>query len=95
MAHVFAGLGKRIYLYEDKEGTEKYRQVLWGDYLQIDENRQEENGFLPIIWAKNSPEDRKELWVKESETVETRPLEIIFCRCWARRRRGVDHARAR
>ena len=78
MANVFAGLGKKIFLYEDSDGDTKYRQIIWGDYLEIDENRDTENGFLPIIWAKRSPEKRKELWVKESETTEERPLEIIF-----------------
>ncbi len=78
MAHVYAGLGKRIYLYKDKNGSKKNRQVLWGDWLEIDDNRDEENGFLPIIWAKNSPEKRKELWIKKAETVGTRPLEIVF-----------------
>jgi beta-lactamase superfamily II metal-dependent hydrolase len=78
MAHVFAGLGKKIYLYEDANGSKKHRQVLWGDWLEIDDDRQEENGFVPIIWAKNFPEHREEVWIKKTETVETQPLEIIF-----------------
>lgn len=78
MAHVFAGLGKKIYLYEDANGSKKHRQVLWGDWLELDDDRQETNGFVPIIWARKSPEHRKELWIKKAETVETRPLEIIF-----------------
>lgn len=79
MANTFASLGKKIKLWEKKNGAMKsYRQVLWGDWLEIDSNRQKEDGYLPILWAKNDPDKRKELWVKESETSNTRPLELIF-----------------
>jgi len=79
MAHKFAGLGKKTYLYEEKNGQmKKFRQTLWGDWLEIDPNRSATGEYLPIIWAKNCPEKRKELWVKENETQDTRPLEIIF-----------------
>ena len=78
MSHVYAGLGKRIYLYENSDGSKKFRQVLWGDWLEIDDDRAEQDGMLPIIWAKNSPEKRKEVWIKKSEKIDTRPLEIVF-----------------
>src|SRR5690606_20816565 len=78
MAHVYAGLGRKVYLYRDPQGRKKFRQVLWGDWLQIDEDRQDENGFRPIVWAKNDPDKRADVWIKAEETVETRPLEIIF-----------------
>jgi len=79
MANTFAGLGKKIRLFEEKNGAMKsYRQVLWGDWLEIDPNRQKKDGHLPILWAKNDAEKRKELWIKESQTSSARPLELIF-----------------
>jgi len=62
MAHTFAALGKAIFLWEERNGEfKKFRQILWGDWLEIDGNRAIKDGHLPIIWAKNDPVKRKEL----------------------------------
>jgi hypothetical protein len=95
MAHVFAGLGKKIFLFEDKNGKKKFRQVLWGDYLEIDDDRQEQNGFLPIIWAKKNPAKRKELWEQEEGNHYEAAVGDCLCRCRAGRRFGADHSRRR
>jgi len=79
MAHTFAGLGKRVYLWEQRDGRlKKFRQVLWGDWLEIDPDRQATSEFMPIIWAKRSRARRKQLWIRKDETTDERPLEIIF-----------------
>lgn len=86
MAHKFVGLSedhKKIYLYElnGKTGKlKKERQVLWGDWLSIDENHdfsEKEPGWLAINWSPNTP-NAKTLYIKEVDTTDTRPLEIIF-----------------
>ena len=79
MAQTFAGLGKNIFLWEEVNGKfKKNRQVLWGDWLEIDDNRNAQRGHIPIIWAKNDPDNRMELWIPEQDTTPDRPLEIIF-----------------
>lgn len=81
MAHRFVDLGEngeKVYLHD--EDQKKVRQVLWGDWLMIDENpasNQLGAGWLPVIWAPNSPNPRM-LYIKEDHTTEQRPLEIIF-----------------
>ena len=77
MAHKFVGLGKngeKIYLYNRKK--EKVRQVLWGDWLSIDEERLNDGmgaSWLPVRWGRT-----KELYIKKKDTIDKRPLEIIF-----------------
>jgi len=77
MTHKFVGLGKdgeKIYLYNrDKK---RVRQVLWGDWLLIDENRLNDGmgaGWLPVKWGR-----KKDWYIKEEHTIDKRPLEIIF-----------------
>jgi len=77
VAHKFVGLGKdgkKIYLYNrDKE---KVRQVLWGDWLLIDEDRLNDGmgaEWLPVKWGR-----KKDWYIKEKHTIDKRPLEIIF-----------------
>ncbi|MFP1133071.1 ComEC/Rec2 family competence protein [Asticcacaulis sp. W401b] len=76
MANVFAGLGekgRKLYLYEADRETE-FRQVLWGDWLSVD--GEEPDGWLRIIWSpKINP---KTVYIRKSDTQETRPLEIVF-----------------
>lgn len=77
MAHRFAGLGKngrKLYLFE-ADRTKRFRQVLWGDFLTV--LGEEPDGWLRIHWAPNSP-DSREVFIRKDDTVETRPLEIIF-----------------
>lgn len=81
MTHTYVGLGEsgeKVYLY-DKEGGKKVRQVLWGDWLKIDDNHppdELEEGWLPIIWAPKSL--KKKLYIPKRHTTNKRPLEIIF-----------------
>lgn len=74
----YVGLGENgdnFYLFEEDRAT-KVRQVLWGDFLSVES--EEPDGWLKIIWARNSPNHRRELYIPKEHTVETRPLEVIF-----------------
>lgn len=81
MAHRFVELGEdgeKIFLVDKNE--KNVRQVLWGDWLSIDDdpaNNELGAGWLPVIWAPNS-ENRQTLYIREKHTTKTRPLEIIF-----------------
>ncbi|MEL0649838.1 hypothetical protein V6246_00305 [Algibacter sp. TI.3.09] len=86
MAHKFVGLSedhKKIYLYELNVKTgnlKKERQVLWGDWLSIKDNHDFRDigpGWLAINWSPNTPK-AKTLFIKETDTTDTRPLEIVF-----------------
>lgn len=73
----FAALGHEgdpVYLYKS-DLTTPYRQVLWGDYLAID--KEIAGGWLKVIWAPMSA-NPPELYARKSDTIEKRPLEIIF-----------------
>jgi len=73
----FATLSKNgdpVYLFE-KDLTTPFRQVLWGDYLAIE--REIAGGWLKVVWAPklaNPPE----VYIKKSDTIRKRPLEVIF-----------------
>ena len=77
MAHKFVGLGKngeKVYLYNREK--EAVRQVLWGDWLSIDEDRLNDGmgaDWLPVRWGRT-----KELYIKKKDTIDKRPLEVIF-----------------
>lgn len=78
MAHCFVALpedGRNTYLFKSDK-KKKFRQVLWGDFLKID--GEEPGGWLRIIWAPKDPTKRETVFIKKKDTVETRPLEIIF-----------------
>ena len=85
MEHKYVGLGdkgEQIFLYSYNPATNelvKARNVLWGDWLKIDENHDYSNvgpGWLAVIWA---PKTRREIfYIKEEHTTDVRPLEIIF-----------------
>lgn len=86
MAHKFVGLGEnhsKIYLYEfntQEQKLKKSRQVLWGDWLSIDDNHDFSHigtGWLAVNWSPNTP-NVTTLYIKEDHTTDTRPLEIIF-----------------
>lgn len=88
MAHKFVGLpqkGRKVYLYGyyEKKGVKKFgkvRQVLWGDFLSIDEgNILKENSieWLTVNWAPSS-DNPQTLYIEEKYTSDKRPLEIIF-----------------
>ena len=86
MSHKFVSLGvkgKKIYLYKFSRKTRKFqkaRQVLWGDWLSIDDGHdfsEVGDGWLAVKWAPKS-ENAQILYVKEVHTSDERPLEIIF-----------------
>lgn len=71
----FAALGKKIFLYEADRKT-KVRQLLWGDFLNVE--AEEPDGWLKVVWAPKSPTHRRELFIPKGDTIETRPMEIVF-----------------
>lgn len=78
MANRFVGLGKdgrKIFLFEADRKT-KVRQVIWGDFLDIES--EEPDGWLKVVWARKNLARRRELFIPKSDTIEKRPLEIIF-----------------
>lgn len=86
MAHKFAALGKNgkkvmLYRFDSKEQKlKKARQVLWGDWLTLEENPPAHNlpsEWLPVRWAPKSAK-AETLYIREDETTDHRPLEIIF-----------------
>ena len=81
MSHCFVGLprnakGKtqKTYLYK-ADRKKKVRQVLWGDWLNID--GEEADGWLRVNWAPNGPKPET-LFIPKAHTNETRPLEMVF-----------------
>lgn len=86
MAHKFVDLGKngsKIFLYSFNDKIKKMvkvRQVLWGDWLSIDENHdfsQIGTGWLAVNWAPKSVKPQT-LYIYEVDTSDDRPLEVIF-----------------
>ncbi|WP_190809006.1 ComEC/Rec2 family competence protein [Flagellimonas sp. S3867] len=85
MVHTYVDLapkGKPVYLYtfdEDDQELKKAKQVLWGDWLKVDEGHdytQVGPGWTAIIWA---PKTKKIIYyIKTEHTSNQRPLEIIF-----------------
>jgi hypothetical protein len=77
MAHAYVRLkedGKKSYLYDEER--RKFREVLWGDYLKV--KRVLDDGWLEIDWAARSPSRRRTLYIPKADTIDQRPLEIIF-----------------
>lgn len=66
--------GAKRFLYDGDRKT-KVRQVLWGDYLDVEEELPD--GWLRVIWKRKDAE-RRELFIPKDHTVARRPLEIIF-----------------
>jgi beta-lactamase superfamily II metal-dependent hydrolase len=66
--------GGPVYLYEENLTT-PFRQVLWGDYLAVE--KEIADGWLKVIWAPNQP-NPPEVYIRKSDTIEKRPLEVIF-----------------
>lgn len=78
MATRFVGLGekgRKLFLHEADRKT-KVRQVLWGDFLNVES--EEADGWLKVVWAPRDPARRRELYIAKADTVEKRPLEIVF-----------------
>ena len=85
MAHTFVDLGKNgksVYLhaYEEATGTfRRVRQVLWGDWLQLAEERRHPDvgsEWTTVNWAPRT--DDLVLYIPTEQTTDRRPLEIIF-----------------
>ena len=81
MTHCFVGLPKnnqgrtiKTYLFKANRTT-KVRQVLWGDWLNVD--GEEADGWLRVNWAPNS-DHPETLFIPKDHTSDTRPLELIF-----------------
>ncbi len=62
-------------LLKDAPGGGDVREVFWGDYLTIADDSHPD--WVGITWAPNSTAARN-LWIRRSQTADTRPLEIIF-----------------
>jgi beta-lactamase superfamily II metal-dependent hydrolase len=81
MKHLFVDLpldGAKIFL-ADATGK-KFRQVLWGDWLSIDDADDGLSPTVKVLWAWNDPDPakRKELFIERKFTTDKRPLEIVF-----------------
>lgn len=76
--HRFVGLGdsgSKIFLHDAPDGK-KVRQVLWGDYLDIGDGT-EQDGWYEVKWHQSGKPPLSR-YIRVSDTIETRPLEIIF-----------------
>lgn len=89
MSHVFVDLPegyKKTYLYErtlTADGKlKKVREVLWGDFLYLDEGAGVQNDaeWTHIVWGPNRepPKQPEFLRIKTAHVSQERPLEIIF-----------------
>jgi len=86
MSHKYAALGEKgekVYLYKFSPNSGKFqkaRQVLWGDWLSIDDGHDYSEvgtGWLAVNWAPKSDHPQI-LYIKEDHTSDERPLEVIF-----------------
>lgn len=82
MKHCFVALPSHyepVYLHDDS--GDKVRQVLWGDWLRLDEDAEAaaspNSKWRTVLWAWNSP-NKQRLKILREHTSETRPLEIVF-----------------
>ncbi len=81
MAHLFVDLpagNEPVYLFD--AAGKKYRQVLWGDWLEVDPADDGVSQMVPVRWSWTDPDPakRKLLTIERRFTAATRPLEIIF-----------------
>ncbi len=81
MAHLFVALPEKhgaVHLFDS--AGKKFRQVLWGDWLTIDDADDGVSQWVKVRWAWNDPDPakRKDLKIERQYTVEKRPLEIVF-----------------
>ncbi len=67
-----------VYLYKSPEKNKpknKARQVLWGDYLEVD--GAPIDGWYAVDWAPDS-DKAATLYIPADDTTDSRPLEIVF-----------------
>jgi beta-lactamase superfamily II metal-dependent hydrolase len=80
MEHVFVALPDK---YEkavlvDERGK-AVRQVLWGDWLWIDDTKADTDPqWRHVVWSPNNPAKLRELRIRRAHTTDSWPLEIIF-----------------
>ncbi len=65
-----------IYLHDRPDG-DAVRQVLWGDYLQVEGPASGDPNWLEVTWAPDS-DSPETLFIREGSTTSNRPLEVIF-----------------
>ena len=80
MAHCFVGLplderGRAVKTYLCKANGDRAREVLWGDWLNVD--GEEPDGRLRIIWGPES-EKPETFYIPKAHTTDHRPLEIVY-----------------
>lgn len=85
MAHLFVEMPEdysKVYLYERELNSKgklvTVRQVLWGDFLHIDDDPtlQPDPEWTMVVWAPET--DKLKLKIRTRHVTEERPLEIIF-----------------
>ena len=80
MEHTFVALPDEyddVLLFDDRDKA--FRQVLWGDWLWIDDTKPDTDPeWRHVVWSPNNPDKRKQLKIRRSHTTDSRPLEIIF-----------------
>jgi beta-lactamase superfamily II metal-dependent hydrolase len=65
----FAGTGD-VYLRDLNDRSKKVKQILWGDWLSIDEETND--GWSKVKWGG------QRYWIKTSDCQDERPLEVVF-----------------
>ncbi len=79
MKHCYVDLPsnyEKVFLYDDS--GKRIRQVLWGDWLRIDDTDDGVSELCTILWAWNDPDKKQKLKIRRKHLVRKRPLEIIF-----------------
>jgi beta-lactamase superfamily II metal-dependent hydrolase len=59
-----------VHLRDINDRKKKIKQVLWGDWLSIEEET--DDGWAKVKWGK------ERYWIRQSECQDKRPLEVVF-----------------
>ncbi len=59
-----------VYLRDRNDRRKKVKQLLWGDFLNIDEDSGD--GWLKVRWGQ------ERYWIRQEECQDERPLEVVF-----------------
>ncbi|MBC7985940.1 MAG: MBL fold metallo-hydrolase [Sphingomonadaceae bacterium] len=79
MTHCFVALPEDyepVFLFDEHGNRD--RQVLWGDWLRIDEENDGDPDWRAVLWAWEDLEKKRRLKVRREHTTDARPLEIVF-----------------
>jgi beta-lactamase superfamily II metal-dependent hydrolase len=60
-----------VYLRDLADRRKKVRQLLWGDFLRIQEET--DDGWAKVRWGKDGL-----FWIRQEDCQDTRPLEVVF-----------------